>query len=203
VDVGLKNLCIVTGHGRDYIEAEVDHIRQAFIKDSLEIECRYNRHYAKMNNCYSLLMGLPDKAETLVIINSDDVFDSRILDSIANGDTTELVVDNVKQLTSESMKVRIEEDTITRIGKWLEPKLSGGEYIGLARIAANDMALLRQSLQRVVEKNPGGFYEHAFDIMVDQTAIKPCNTDGLRWTEVDNYEDLIYTRELVRKELIS
>jgi len=199
-EVDLKEIWVVTGHGAKHVEAEVaDAVRS---NKQLDIRCLYNAEYATRNNCYSLELALPEEDETIVIINSDDFFDVDILRGIARQGPSELVVDNVKTLTAESMKVYVQDDKITRIGKWLDIEAAAGEYIGLARIGAGDIAGLRAALRETVENNPDGFYEHAFDLMFDQVEIKPWNTNGLQWTEIDISEDLVFARELITKGLI-
>jgi choline kinase len=199
---GLRDLLVITGHGAKHVEAEIENITGTPWARNLRLQCLYNPSYATMNNCYSLLLGLPENNESFIIINSDDVFDSRILQNIVKNGPTVFVVDNVKQLTKESMKVYVEANHIERISKQLDLDSSAGEYIGLARIAAEDTPYLRKSLEEVIANNPDGFYEHGFDIMLGQRQIAPSYTNGLKWTEVDTVEDLIRARELIEKELM-
>jgi len=202
--LGLKDLCVITGHGAEHIDTDIEKIREAEWAKKTNIRCIYNASYDNINNCYSLLLGLPEKNknETIIIINSDDVFDGRILKMISQEGPTVLVIDNVKNLTKESMKVYVENKDIRRIGKGLDIKISVGEYIGLARIGVKDIESLRKALEDVVSNNPNGFYENAFDLMFDKTKIAPCHTDGLMWTEVDTLEDLAYARKLIEMEML-
>jgi len=202
--VGLKDLCVITGHGAEHIDTEIEKIRKAEWAKNTNIRCIYNASYDDINNCYSLLIGLPEKNKNkpIIIINSDDVFDGRILKTISKDGPTVLVIDNVKKLTKESMKVYVEDNRIRRISKELDIKSSKGEYIGLARISAEDIECLRKALEDVVSNNPNGFYEHAFDLMFDKTKITPCYTDSLMWTEVDTIEDLTYARQLLERKLV-
>lgn len=200
--VGLRDLLVITGHGAKHIEAEIENITGTPWARKLRLQSLYNPLYATMNNCYSLLLGLPKSNDPIIVINSDDVFDIRILQSVAEPGPTVFFVDNVKQLTEESMKVYVEANRILRIGKGLDLNTSAGEYIGLARIAAEDIPYLRRALKDVIVNNPDGFYEHGFDIMLSQRQIAAIYTDDLKWTEVDTDEDLAWARELIGKELI-
>lgn len=197
----LRNLTIVTGHGEKYVRAAIKDILNESWAGRMKIRPLYNPEYAKINNCYSLLLGLPERDESVLVINSDDVFDHRILAGICRVKTSQLVIDNVKKLTKESMKVCLKGSCISRIGKWLDTDASAGEYIGLAKIVRGDIPTLRRALQHIVTHNPDGFYEHAFDIMFDKTRISPCFTNGLKWTEVDTREDLAVARKLVKKDI--
>ncbi|MHC5117715.1 MAG: phosphocholine cytidylyltransferase family protein [Planctomycetota bacterium] len=197
----LKEVVIVTGYAADKVEYEVQTILSRSKLD-LDVEYIYNSEYAKKNNCYSLLVGLPEHEEDIVIINSDDVFDSRILNGISQSSCTSLVIDNVKVLTEESMKVHVDDGKINKIGKWLDINSSFGEYIGIAYISSKDFDCLKQELLNIVETNPQGFYEHAFDEMFSKTLISYFNTDGLKWTEVDNVDDFKFACDLVKKDLL-
>jgi len=199
---GLKNLVIITGHGTQYVEDEIKNITSAACFKQQRITYIYNPFYARFNNSYSLLLGLPKRKESIIIINSDDIFDQKILNGIVDEGPTELVVDNVKKLTEESMKVYIENNNIIRIGKWLDTRNSTGEYIGLARIAATDVCYLHNALEEIVKYNPDSFYEHALDIIAKKRTIAAWKTNGLMWTEVDTAQDLAVACELIEKELI-
>ena len=198
----LNDLVIVTGHGADYIDRQLSEIRCRSWASDLKIVPVFNAKYATINNCYSLLLGLPQKEQPVIIINSDDIFDSRILKGISAEGPTRLVIDNVKQLTEESMKVYMNNDRICRISKALDIQTSAGEYIGLAQIAGKDISQLRTLLEEVVADNPNGFYENAFDLMFERTEIYPWFTDGLQWTEIDTKEDLDFAMSLVKGDTL-
>ena len=190
----LKDIIIVTGHGHDYVLKEVENLKN---KQSFNSQLIFNKHYEDMNNCYSLYLGVKDIEESIIIINSDDVFDDQILANLCKENKTSLVIDNVKKLTKESMKIYY-KNIITDINKKLNIEKSYGEYIGLAKINKNNIALLRDSLNKVVKDNPDLFYEDAFQIIFNQVNFKVCNTNGLKWTEVDTPEDLEIAKKLIK-----
>lgn len=196
-EAGLRSTNIVTGHGAQHVDEELQAIADRNWARTLSINTIFNARYTTANNCLSLLMGLTELHEPIVIINSDDIFDRNVLLGISEHGPTRLVIDNVKELTRESMKVYLEQDRICRIGKWLDTETSGGEYIGLAYIAGEDVPLLREKLGWVIGNDPQAFYEAAFDLMFKEIFVHPWYTNGLRWTEIDTQEDYQAAKRLV------
>ena len=190
----LQDIIVVIGHGHDYVKQELGKLKEKY---SIDLGLIFNKHYEDMNNCYSLYLGIKEMEESIIVINSDDVFDDRILTNLCKEDKTSLVIDNVKNLTEESMKIYY-NDSITDINKKLNIKKSYGEYIGLAKIDKQNIDLLKYSLDKVVKENPDLYYEDAFQLMFNQTNFKVCNTDGLKWTEVDTPKDLEIAKKLIK-----
>lgn len=190
----LDDLIIVSGHGHDYVEKEIEKIKSKY---NFKVNIIYNDHFYDMNNCYSLYLGIKNLSEDIITINSDDVFDNNILMKLSKNKNTSLVVDNVKKLTAESMKVYC-DSKITDINKNLDIKKSYGESIGIARIQKEHLNLLKKSLEKIVNNNPDLYYEDAFQVMFEKIDFKPHNTDGLKWTEIDTASDLKIAKKLIK-----
>jgi choline kinase len=191
----LNDLIIISGHGHDYVKKEVENLRKKY---NLKVDVIFNEHFHDMNNCYSLYVGIKELLnDDIVVINSDDVFDRDILNGIYQNKNTSLVIDNVKKLTEESMKVYY-QDRITDINKKLEIKKSYGEYIGIAKIQKEHLNLLKNSLKKIVDNNSNLYYEDAFQLMFNQVRFKSHDTNGYKWTEIDTVEDLETAKKLIK-----
>ena len=195
----IRKFIIVGGHGFEFLRQEVNKLDKTF---DLKTTLLYNPEYQTMNNCYSLLLGIQKNLEDdLLIINSDVLYDDGILDTIIPTPNTALVVDNVKCVTAESMKVYVKNQRIHDISKKLDCRRSCGEYIGIAKIQKKDLPRLQSSLGAVIEDNPDFFYEDAFRRILPDTLFGIVNTDGLVWTEIDDHHDLTRAQRMYYRSL--
>jgi choline kinase len=178
-----NEIIIVVGHGKN----RMDEFTEKF--NECNIKLIYNEKYKEWNNCYSLYKSLIFE-DDFVLFNSDVLFDFRLIKKIVSADKTSLLIDNIKQLTNESMKVKVRNEKILGISKKL-PNTSYGEYIGIAKIKKADKLLLRSSLEKVTSLDPTNFYEEGFQRMMNKNFnFGIVNTDGLKWIEVDDFNDL-------------
>jgi len=188
---GLSDFNVVVGHGAEFVREELKMIQKNL---KMRYKTIFNDAYDKKNNCYSLLLGLEEINSEVVIFNSDVFFDTAILEKIKNLKYSALVVDSVKKLTRESMKVYVKKGRVVGISKTFPIRRSYGEYIGIAKVVGGDVDLLKRKLKKVVEEKPNSFYEGAFQLM--PRVFRVVDTDGLMWGELDTFEDLKRLKEI-------
>lgn len=192
----IHHVVIVGGHGYRHLQREVASLQHIF---SSPVTLIYNPNYGRMNNCCSLAIGIKNALDDdVLIINSDVLYDTAILDKILKVPRTTMVVDNKKQLTAESMKVYVKNGNITDIGKHLDINKSYGEYIGIARIQKEHLQKLLAALDAIINQNPELFYEDAFRSILSDVPFGVVPTDGLLWTEIDDQRDLQVAQRIYR-----
>lgn len=190
----IHNLLIIGGHGCDFLVDEVNRLDKEV---QLSLQILFNPKYKAMNNCYSLLLGIEKLPEDdLLIFNADILYDPLILDKMVHSKRTSLVIDNVKTLTKESMKVYVTSGRITDISKTLSLKKSCGESIGISKIEKKHLKPLKAALETIIKENPNHFYEEAFRRLLPDIPFGVINTDGLLWTEIDDAKDLDIAKQL-------
>lgn len=199
----LKDVVVLTGHGDEFTKEEIKNIVLKNKITDLKIKTIYNPEYSTKNNCYSLKLAVKDLNEDIIVINSDDVYDEKILAKLMPIPSSALVIDNVKTLTEESMKIYYVNGKVTDINKKLIIDKSYGESIGIAKIAKKDIDCLKKCLDEVVRTDSNLYYEDAFQLMFKEVDFKVCDTDGLKWTEVDTPEDFEMAKKLVSENFAS
>jgi choline kinase len=190
---------VVTGHAADEIERYLDG------RSGLPLSTLFNPEYARLNNWYSVLLALRERApgtDAVAIVNSDLFAGSEWLgrffaDAIATTRESLIGIDLARELTDESMKVsaanRSEPGwrTLTGIGKTgvAEPV---GEYVGLLMAQGDVLRRLHDSLESFVDRPEmaDAWYEHA----VGETAAAGAPwwvwpTPSSRWVEIDDDGD--------------
>lgn len=183
--LGIPNnqICIITGYKNGVLRKEI-------IGDFHYI---YNSKYHITNNIVSLHLASmwALDSNSVLIINSDTLFGIEILKSIIETNLENAaVIDNVKSLGEEEMKVYIQRGLVSAFGKELNPEVSQGEYIGIAKFGGYGLSLLFRVLEEIINKNKiHEWYESAFNELIKCVPIFPIYTEGLPWIEIDTLAD--------------
>lgn len=160
-----------------------------------------NPDYATKNNVYSVALLKDYLNDGFILFNSDVIFAPEILAELfAEYYPDVLVVDDVNPLDEEDMKVVIEDGYIAHISKKVDPKKAQGEYIGILRFAKETADKVIARCNEMVEAGEiNGWYETALNTLLPELKIRPVSTKGYLWTEIDDFKDLEYAREIARK----
>jgi len=99
----------------------------------------------------------------------------------------------------QEMKVKVDaRGAVVRITKEMDPAEASGEYIGATLVEPEAVPLLVESLEATWRRDPGLYYEDAFQDLVDrgQEVMAAAIPWGTRWVEVDDSVDLARAREI-------
>ncbi|MEO0234834.1 MAG: phosphocholine cytidylyltransferase family protein [candidate division WOR-3 bacterium] len=196
----LKDILIVGGHQFSVLKRYVLSLKKKF-KD-INFTFVENKKYKEYNNCYTLFTALPHIKKDFIIFNSDIIFDSDILKKVLMHDENCIVVDNVKTLGEEEMKVLLKDGYVSSLSKKNRIEDSVGEYIGITMVKFDSIKAMMKHYDTFDFLAKGKYYEDLIvDISKDGVFFRPVYTDGLLWTEVDTFEDLSYAREVIYKNL--
>ena len=178
---------VVTGHFAGRVDAFVE--GRDF---GLSVRTVFNPDYATANNIVSFLCAADMIRDGCLLLNSDIVVDSTVIEELAaDRDGSWLVVDHDEPLSAEEMKVQLDEaGRIRRGNKVLPPEECVGEYIGALRFDVAGVGECLASARRLVAS--GGtdlYYEHAIDAAAAEIGALPLATAGRAWTEIDDSVD--------------
>ena len=196
INRGFRDFVFVSGHGHEFLKEEIEALSK---KLNFKYTIIFNPDFEKKNNSSSVLLALDHLDDHVLLINSDVVYDPTILDEVVDKFDTSLVIDDYKQLTEESMKVFVKDGHVTKINKALAIDESFGEYIGISILHKDTLPALKKALQKVVAETPHLYYENGYDLIFAQIPFKALSTKGKKWVEVDNHEDLVIARKLLKK----
>jgi len=151
----------------------------------------FNPHYKDYNNIYSFYLAKEYIQEDFILFNGDTLVHPKILEKVIKAEKgTYFVIDNVKPLGEEEMKVLIKNNRILKFGKDINPKMANGEYIGIAKFDINDARVIFEKLEELIEDQKTDiWYELGINYVLDEIVAMPIYTDGLPWIEIDTPED--------------
>ena len=207
-DAGISKFIVIVGYNRDKVMDLCPEIAERY---GIEIECIENDEYEVTNTSVSTYLAsriIEENPEDFVLVNGDNVVDSEIIARIAETEHTAMIIDNFKQLNEESFKIIIGNETfnddrsisngeIDSIGKELDIDASSGEFIGVSKVAADDIGQFNEILSGLIDDNPQNYYDFAYKDLSKVTTIDFVLTNGLKWTEIDDHTDWEYAQKLV------
>ncbi|MCL6517142.1 phosphocholine cytidylyltransferase family protein [Alicyclobacillus sp.] len=193
--IGVHDVLLVVGYRREMIQAHV-----AKHHPRTRVTYVTNDEYARTNTLFSLRRALEVHTGDFYYLNADVVFDEQILERLAPLEDGGFLAVDRKQCREEEVKVLVEGQRVTAIGKHLNPEACFGEFIGVAKFSGEFAGRFRESvLREAVAGNEMKFFEHALDVMPDKSGLTAVDITGLPCVEVDFPEDYEYAvREVLR-----
>jgi choline kinase len=186
----INDFIIVTGYRENMIK---DFIAEHYPK--INVTFLTNSDYKNNNNSYSLWMTREYIRGDVLLLDSDILFDSKIISKLLKSGCENCLAVNRKHILSEEeIKVLIDSaNKIRHIGKEFDPKKSFGESIGIEKFSEGFFARLGEVLNRkiVKEKNVNEFYETSFQELIDAgNDIYAVDVSEFESMEIDTPEDL-------------
>ena len=188
-DLGIQDLVMSVGYKRHVLQ---DHVKGLWPHKP---EFVFNPHFDTTNVLYSFWLALPFIGDNdFVFLHADTVFSKEVLNRVAQHDCNADFVFAVDDhpCEEEEMKVLVKDGLVTHVNKQMQPDTCQGEFLGLARVSARMVPLLREVDEATFED--GGFqsfFEVAVQTLIDagKAKVEICDVTGLPWREVDFPED--------------
>ncbi|MEO8446381.1 MAG: phosphocholine cytidylyltransferase family protein [bacterium] len=202
LDNGIDDFIFVTGYREnmilDFINDKFPDLKRTFITNS---------DFENNNNSFSLWMTKDFIKEDIILLDSDILFDGKIIDKLLNTRNENcLAVNFTKELDEEQIKVIIDpENKVTDIGKHISIPLSAGESIGIEKFSSYFMKDLFVILNRkiVKENNVNEFYEASFQEVIDngdpRNSIYAVDVAEFTCTEIDTVQDYENAQKILIK----
>lgn len=191
---GVNEFIIVLGHKKERVFEKIEYLQNKY---DVKISTVENKKYDQTNTSCSVNLASRSLDDDIMIINGDNVIDSRIISGLLNFNETALVVDNYKKLNEESFKLRIENNVIMEIGKEISIETASGEFIGISKVSKDDLPVFNFLLEELIKENVQNYYDLAYKELSKKTNIAYFYTDGLKWTEIDDKNDWEYAHTLI------
>lgn len=211
ISAKIKDFILVVGHNKQKVY-EIAPI----LEEKLDISIKVidNDEYDITNTSVSTYLASSyiekESLDDFILINGDNVVDSKIITRIALTDNTSLVIDNFKKLNEESFKVKLQDlkvnenesianGVISEIGKDIDISSSFGEFIGVSKVIKKDVSIFNELLKEFVDENKQNYYDFVYKPLSNEIPIDYVLTNGLKWTEIDDHDDWKIANQLVKE----
>jgi len=199
----IDRVVVVVGYLAEQIESKVK-----LFGRTLPVTFIYNPFYEVSNNLVSLWMARHELIGDAMITNGDNLIQPDVFMDLAQQNTRPGVYVTLvrKSVFSEDdMKVTLDLDAVTEIGKNIPLESAHAESIGLILLrGARYSSLLVEHLEALVRQPPylGAFWLEAFNSMQRKgLAIQAWFTEEQKWQEVDFHLDIANARALLSEKL--
>jgi len=196
VDNNVNKFIFLVGHHQEKVK---EFSKELSKKYGVEIKNIQNEKYDTTNTSCSTYLASKDIDDDFVLVNGDNVLDSKIIKDIVNSSYSSMVIDNHKKLDEESFKIKIKDNIIEAIGKDLDLNESSGEFIGVSKVIKKDLDEFNKILLSLIKEDPQNYYDFAYKDLSKKTDLKFVYTNGLKWTEIDDHDDWNYAQKLAEE----
>ena len=186
-NAGIDRIFIVTGYNSQLIHS---HLNDDFT--FLHIT-----EYANTNNLYSVWTARDSLDDDFICVYGDLLFHKEILDKcIQNNSDICLVIE--KNVRSETMKIRIENNLIVEVNKNISEDLADGNFIGMAKFKKSMIPDLFNEISFLVENgNLNSYYTSAIESLIQKNKqINFVETNNLPWMDIDEEHELAEAKKI-------
>lgn len=190
IAVGVRQITVVVGYGAEKVERVLSRRYGEGVVSTL-----FNPFFEVADNLASCWMARQAMQGEFILLNGDTLFDlpvlQRLLEAPARPIT--LAIDKKASYDSDDMKVCLDRDRLTRVGKTLPLESVDGESIGMMYFREEGAAMFRQVLEENMRKPEAlkRWYLSIIDQLAQDTgSVFVQSIEGLSWGELDFPEDL-------------
>ena len=186
-NLGINRIFIVTGYNSELIHS---HLNGDFI-------FLHNSDYANTNNLHSVWTAKDSLDDDFICVYGDLLFHKEILENcIKNDNDICLVIE--KNVRSETMKVKIENNLIVEVNKRISEDLADGNFIGMAKFKKSVIPVLFREISLLVENgNLKSYYTSAIESLIKKDKkINFVETNNFPWMDIDEEQELAEAKKI-------
>jgi choline kinase len=198
---GVREACIVVGHGAAHVEALLARRPVPAIRTTT----RMNPFHDVSDNLVSCWLARDALHGSCLLLNGDSLCEPELLRRLLAAPAAPICVATQRKDAYDDDDMKVEADARGRlraIGKTLPAGRVSAESIGILRFRDNGPARFRRALDDAVRGRSSrrAYYLEVIDRLARQGGVESVDVTGLWWREVDTPSDLASAREdLVRR----
>jgi len=195
---GIDDFVVVTGFAADKMEEALDRIAR---RDHVAIRTVYNPFYAVSDNLASCWMARHAMDGDFIQVNGDNVFHPDLVAALLHAEGAEVTVaiNRKDSYDDDDMKVILEGNRLTEIGKTLPLEAVNAEATGFYIFRGEGPRLYRETLEEMM-REPAAlrqWFPAAIGRLARRIPVGIIDLTGHTWCEVDFPSDLTEARRLV------
>jgi choline kinase len=196
---GIKEFVVLTGYKADVMDQVLAEVAGA--SNGLNIRTVHNPFYAVSDNLASCWMARSDMTGDFIQVNGDNLFKADMVEALISAPAAPVtvVITHKAEYDNDDMKVMLDGDRLTEIGKTLPLEAVDAEAVGMYRFLGEGPALYRAVLEDAM-LDPAAlrqWFPSAIGTLAKTAPVGVCAADRFEWCEVDFPVDLQQARHMV------
>ncbi|ASM37459.1 NTP transferase domain-containing protein [Campylobacter sputorum] len=190
--LGIKDIGIVTGYAQDYILKALDGFKFTHFQ---------NPFFDITNSIASVYFARDfiDENDDLILMNADVFIETNGLKTLLESSQSPLFLADSTRIKDADYKFLWDNEKLVKFGKELGENETSGEYVGIAKICAKDVAFFKENLTKFIHSQKHNFWwEDVFYRNIDKKPVFIKDIAGIFWAEVDYIEDYERIKEHVK-----
>jgi choline kinase len=195
---GIEEFVVITGYGAEKMEQAVEAIARERL---VAIRTLYNPFFQVADNLASCWMAREEMRDDFIQVNGDNVFRSDLVETLlnnANGTVT-VAINRKSKYDADDMKVMLDGERLTEIGKTLPVETVDAEAIGLYVFRGAGAEQYGGVLEQLM-RDPQGlrqWFPSAVGVLAKDIDVGVCDLGHHQWCEVDFPADLQQARHMI------
>ncbi len=199
VACGVTEFVVITGYGSSMM---TDMLRQIEGRnDGISIRTVYNPFFSVADNLASCWMARGEMDDDFIQVNGDNLFRAAMVKDLLDAPhlPVTVAINHKEKYDNDDMKVMLDGERLTEIGKTLPLEAVTAEAIGIYVFRGEGAALYRDVLEKAM-LDPTGlrqWFPSAVGTLAKLTDVSVCAVSDHEWCEVDFPVDLQQARQMV------
>jgi len=184
-ECGIQKISMVIGHMANKIKNYSKEI-------PWDINLIHNKNYSSTSNLFSLWLAKDNLGSGFITLNSNLVFDIKILKRLLKSEADICIVVDKKSCREDEVKVKVSNGRIVKIDRRIALDEAYGEFFGMVKFSKAGVEKLIDTLNKMpidVRKKTNLAYGIQSLINSDYK-VEKVETQGLFWSDIDFIEDL-------------
>ncbi|MCQ8186326.1 sugar phosphate nucleotidyltransferase [Parvularcula maris] len=194
---GVREAVVITGYMPHLVEAEVEKA------SGIKVRTLFNPFYHIADNLASCWMARGEMQGDFLLINGDTLFEEALLRDVLavppNG--ISVTISKKNDYDDDDMKVTLNGEALTAIGKTLSPQETDAESIGMLRFTGDGPSRYvaeLEAMMRTPEGNTSWFLKAINAVAGRGEPVTTCDITGRQFAELDTQEDYRALQEMFR-----
>lgn len=195
---GVSEFVVVTGYAAQRMEEALAQIAE---EKRITIRTIFNPFFGVADNLASCWMARQEMQGEFIQVNGDNLFKADLVKVLlaAPPAPVTVAINHKPAYDADDMKVMMDGERLTEIGKTLPSETVNAEAIGFYRFRPDGAKAYVEILERAM-RDPAGlkqWFPAAVGMLAKRIPVHTVALDGVQWCEVDFPVDLQQARQLV------
>jgi len=196
---GATEIVVITGYGAAQVSEVLEQLRGSV--PGVELKTTFNPFFGVADNLASCWMARHDMDRDFILVNGDNLFQANMVEQLLKAKDAPITVAIARkqQYDNDDMKVMLDGERLTEIGKTLPVDTVDAESIGMLLFRGDGPSYYRDALEEAMMETSGlrQWYLSVINALAKQVSVMTQPVDGIEWCEVDFPADLQQARQLV------